>query len=104
MKGHKVIIFTVSSRLETTFQNKMDAYAMETVMMEIDIIIQEQTKIANYTVWLEDRRLRLMNYVQKTNCLKISESGRKTLIKNITNMEIKVLGKSMLKRRHLRKK
>ena len=72
VKGHKVIIFTVRSRLETTLQNKMDAYAMETVMMEIDIIIQEQTKIANYTVWLEDRRLRLMNYVQKTNCLKIA--------------------------------
>ena len=83
VKAHKVILFTGSSGLETTLQNKMDAYAMETVMMEIYIILQDQTKIANYTVWLEDRRLRLMNFGQQTNGLKISESGRKTMIQNI---------------------
>ena len=63
----------------------------------MDIIVQEQTKIADYNAWLENRRLRLMEFIQKTDNLPICGRARENLLESVANMEMKFLGNSQRK-------
>ena len=47
---------------------------IEIVLHEIDIISNEQMRIVRYNDELEDRRLRLMEFIQRDENLEISQS------------------------------
>ena len=63
---------------------------MEIVLYEIDIITKEQTMIVKYNNELEDRRLRLMEFVKNSEILEISAEARQNLLHNVSDMELKV--------------
>ena len=60
------------------------------LLCEIDIIIQQQIWIAQYTSALEDRRLRLMEFIKTSEELKLSNLTRENLCVNVENMEIEL--------------
>ena len=64
----------------------------ETDDHEIDIIIQKQIMVAKYTAKLEDRRERLMEFIQTSPDLNLSEKVRNNLMENVINMKIEVIG------------
>ena len=72
-------------------ENKVDA--VEIVLLEIDIIIKEQLKIFSYNAELEDRRLRLMDFVKHSEKLKVSEEWRENITTKVSSLEIKVVRK-----------
>ena len=63
---------------------------IEIVLHEIDIISNEQMRIVRYNDELEDRRLRLMEFIQSGESLEITSVAEDNLIKNLTEMELKV--------------
>lgn len=77
-KAHKTIMASDSSVIETIF-------------MEIDIIKEEQSKIIEYHAFLEDRRQRLVNFIQKTDDIKLSEKAVENLVNCVSKLEIKVM-------------
>jgi hypothetical protein len=66
---------------------------IENILDEIDIIIKEQIVIFMYNAELEDRRIRLMEFIQNSEELLISRKARENLVSNVSNMGIKVLRK-----------
>ena len=64
---------------------------IENVLDEIDIIIEEQIRIANCNAVLEDRRIRLLEFIRTSQELVISKRARENLIVTVSNMEIKVV-------------
>lgn len=64
---------------------------IENVLDEIDIIIEEQIRIANCNAVLEDRRIRLLEFIRTSQELEISKRARENLIVTVSNMEIKVV-------------
>ena len=64
---------------------------IENVLDEIDIITEEQKRIVNYNSVLEDRRLRLMEFIKTSEELEISNRARENLMVNVSNMEIRVV-------------
>ena len=60
-------------------------------MVEIDIIKEEQIKIINYNAFLEDRRLRFVDFIRKNEDLKVSETACKNLINCVAKLEVKVI-------------
>ena len=60
------------------------------LLCEIDIIIQQQIWIAQYISALEDRRLRLMDFIQTSEELELSNQTRENLCVNVENMEIEL--------------
>ena len=66
--------------------------AINCVLAEIDIIIQKQVMIVNYNMELEDRRIRLMEFIQTSVDLNLSERDRENLIVNVSNMKMEVVG------------
>ena len=69
---------------------------METHLIgkEIEIIIQEQIKIANYIAEVGDRRGRLMDFIKYSVNLLLTKEVRENLERNVTNMEIKLMRNS----------
>lgn len=61
------------------------------LLCEIDIIIQQQIWISNYISVLEDRRQRLIEFIQTSEELEMSKHARENLIDNVENMEIKLV-------------
>ena len=64
---------------------------IEIVSVEIDIITQEQMRIAKLNFVLEDRRLRLMEFLKSREELNISKRARENLIVTVSNMETKLV-------------
>ena len=64
---------------------------MNLVFHEIDIIDKEQIMIVRHSNFLEDRRKRLMDFIENSEMIDISVEARENLLKNISTMEIKVL-------------
>ena len=60
------------------------------LLCEIDIIIQQQIWMAQYISVLEDWRLRLMDFIQTSEELTMSNQTRENLCVNVENMEIKL--------------
>ena len=60
------------------------------LLCEIDIIIQQQIWIAQYISALEDWRLRLMDFIQTSEELTMSNQTSENLCVNVENMEIKL--------------
>ena len=60
------------------------------LLCEIDIIIQQQIWISQYISALEDRRLRLMDFIQTSEEFEMSNQTRENLCVNVENMEIKL--------------
>ena len=56
---------------------------MEIVLYEIDIIAKEQLMIVKYNIELDDRRLRLMEFVKNSEKLQISTEARPETIFSI---------------------
>ena len=63
---------------------------MELVLHEIDIVTKEQMMLVKYHNELEDRRLRLMEFVQNSEKLEISAEARDNLLHNVSDMELKL--------------
>ena len=61
---------------------------IEIVLKKIDIISNEQMRIIKYNGELEDRRLRLMEFIQSGPNLEITSGARNNLIKNVTEMKL----------------
>ena len=70
---------------------------MAIVLMEIDIISNEQMKIVKYNEELEDRRLTLMEFIQRGEHLKITSGAKANLIKNVTEMKLMCQNLELLK-------
>ena len=70
---------------------------IENVLDEIDIITEEQKRIVNYNSVLEDRRLRLMEFIKTSEELEISNRARENLMVNVSNMEIRVVKQTKCK-------
>ena len=68
-----------------------NSYVMNIVLHEIDIIVKEQIMIVRHNAFLEDRRIRLMDFIQNSEILDISNGARENLLKNVSTMEMKVL-------------
>ena len=60
------------------------------VQVEIGIIVQEQIRIVNYNTELEDRRRRLMEYVQSSTELDLSRGARENILENVSNMKMEI--------------
>ena len=82
---------------ETNPDKMENVNVMEIVLFEIDIIAKEQSMIDKYNNELEDRRLRLMEFVQNSGRLQISTEARDSLLQNVSTMELKVTKSSNLK-------
>ena len=65
-----------------------DSYVMETIMLENEIIKEEQMKISNYIAFLENRRLRMVDFIQKAENLQVSVKGREKLTNCVPKLEI----------------
>ena len=63
---------------------------MTIVLHEIDIITKEQIMLIKYNEQLEDRRLRLEEFVRNSDKLEISEGARENLVQNVSDMELTV--------------
>ena len=63
---------------------------MAIVLLTIDIIIKEQIKLVKYNDDLEDRRLRLMEFVKHSEILEISAGARENLLQNVPDMRLTV--------------
>ena len=74
-----------------------DSSVMETIMLEIDIIKEEQMKISNYIAFLEDRRLRMVDFIQKAENLQVSGKGREKLINCVPKLEMRFNSDQVLK-------
>ena len=70
---------------------------IENVLDEIDIITEEQKRIVNYNSVLEDRRLRLMEFIKTSEELEISNRARENLMVNVSNMEIRFVKQTTCK-------
>ena len=70
---------------------------MELVLHEIDIVTKEQMMLVKYHNELEDRRLRLMEFVQNSEKLEISAEARDNLLHNVSDMELKLTKSSNFK-------
>ena len=66
--------------------------AINNVLEEIDIIIQKQVMIVNYNMELEDGRIRLLEFIQTSVDLNLSETARENLVVNVSNMKLEVVG------------
>ena len=64
---------------------------IENVLDEIDIIIEEQIRIANCNAVLEDRRIRLLEFIRTSQELEISKRDHENLMVTVSNMELKVV-------------
>ena len=60
---------------------------IEIVLHEMDITSNEQMRIVRYNDELEDRRLRLMEFIQRGENLEITPGAKANLIKNVTEMK-----------------
>ena len=80
MKTHKI------QKMESS-----DVNFMKLVFHEIDIIDKEQIMIVRHKEFLEDRKKRLMDFIEYSEMIDISVEARENLLKNISTMEIKVL-------------
>ena len=72
-------------------ENEVDV--VEIVFVEIDIIMKEQLKIFSYNAELEDRRLRLMDFIKHSEHLKVSKELRENMTTKASSLEIKVVRK-----------
>lgn len=62
------------------------------VFHEIDIINQEQMKVAKYNSELEDRRQRLLEFIQKSEKISLTKAAHDYLVDHVSKMEQKVAG------------
>ena len=69
----------------------MENSLINLVHHEIDIIVQKQIMIVKLNEEVEDRRIRLMEFVQSDEDLQISSKARNDILENVSNMEMKVL-------------
>ena len=58
---------------------------------EIDIINQKQIMIVKFNTEVEDRRIRLMEFIQTSDELQLSRKTCKNILENVSNMEMEVL-------------
>ena len=65
--------------------------AISIVWEEIDIITYEQIKIIKYNEELEDRRLRLLEFIKRSEQLNITKEAQNNLLLNVSHMEMEVL-------------
>ena len=65
--------------------------SFEIVLEEIGFITNEQIRIMKYNAEMEDRRLRLLEFIKRRENLRISKEAQTNLILNVSNMELKVL-------------
>ena len=65
--------------------------AIMIVLEEIDIITNEQIKIIKYNDELEDRRLRLLEFLQRSRNLNISKEAQRNLLLNVSHMKLNVV-------------
>ena len=65
--------------------------AFEIVLEEIAFITNEQIRIMKYNAEMEDRRLRLLEFIKRRENLRISKEAQTNLILNVSIMELKVL-------------
>ena len=70
---------------------KMKMGMRDILLCEIDIIIQQQICISNYISVLEDRRQRLIEFIQTSEELEMSKHAHENIIDNVVNMEIKLV-------------
>ena len=66
----------------------VNANVMAIVLHEIDIITKEQVMLVKLHDELEDRRIRLIEFLQTSDKLEISEGSRENLLKNVSDMKI----------------
>ena len=58
---------------------------------EIDIISQKQIMMMQYNAEVEDRRMRLIEFIQSSDELQLSRETRKNILENVYNMKMEVL-------------
>ena len=64
---------------------------MNLVLNEIDIIVKEQIMLVRHNEYLEDRRIRLMDFIQNSEMIDIWNEARTNLNKNVLTLEMKVM-------------
>ena len=69
----------------------MESTLINLVLHEIDIIIQKQIMIVKLNAEVEDRRVRLIEFIQSSEELHLSRETRKNILENVSNMEMEVL-------------
>ena len=60
------------------------------ILWEIDFIMQEQRNLIQYNNQLEDRRLRLLEFVQSGQEISMSKSARESIVKDVSKLELKL--------------
>ena len=64
----------------------------DVVLHEIDIIIQKQMMVMKFNAEGEDRRIRLMEFIQSSDESQLSRENRKNILEKVYNMKMEVLG------------
>ena len=62
------------------------------VLHEVDIIIQKQIMVMKFNAEVEDRRIRLMEFIQSSDESQLSRENRKNILEKVYNMKMEVLG------------
>ena len=68
----------------------METTLINLVFHEIDIITQKQIMIANLNEEVEDRRIRLMEFIKNDEELGLSRNARGNILENVSNMKMEV--------------
>ena len=59
---------------------------------EIDIIIQNQIMVMKFNTEVEDRRIRLMEFIQSSDESQLSRENRKNILEKVYNMKMEAMG------------